>query len=192
MLYALHAAEADVPRQAVAAPATAQQADGVIGAEPLLALWEQSVDSWAMQGHLTLHRRHIVSCMTADNERTNRDSATESHQVYVPNPLPVDDLTLPVELRPLVEGLAANAHERWALKRIREGWTFAPAGDVENKKSPWLIPYDQLPDSEKESDRVMVIGLLKDILYLGFKISKKILNQQSSSGRGSWCLRPGF
>ena len=41
----------------------------------------------------------------------------------------------------------------------------------ELKTHPCLVPYEELPDSEKEYDRNTSIGTLKLIMKLGFKIS---------------------
>ena len=67
----------------------------------------------------------------------------------------------------LVEVLAANAHAVWGRKRISEGWTHGVARDAEQKTSPLLVPYEQLPDSEKETDRAMARGTIAAALAFG-------------------------
>lgn len=43
-------------------------------------------------------------------------------------------------------------HNRWSMYLKTEGWTYASERDNANKKHPLLIPYDQLPESEKKKD----------------------------------------
>ena len=92
---------------------------------------------------------------------------------YTPLPAETSDVKLPDELLPLIEEMAKNVHEVWALNRINEGWTYGPQRDDVNKKHPCLVPYHELPESEKEYDRATSQETLKLILKLGFDISKK-------------------
>ena len=78
-------------------------------------------------------------------------------------------------LRQLVsryEQLAENTHDLWAAQRIAQGWTFGPNRDDANQKHPCLIPYADLPDSEKIYDRQAAIETLKAILALGYRIEQ--------------------
>ena len=72
----------------------------------------------------------------------------------------------------LTERLAANAHDVWAQARLQQGWTYGPARDDANKKHPCLVPYDELPESEKLHDRNTALETLKAVLALGYAISK--------------------
>ena len=91
---------------------------------------------------------------------------------YTPNPIDTSNVQLPDALNILVEKMAENVHEEWAKTRIEQGWTYGPQRDDVNKKHPCLIPYDQLPDSEKEYDRNTAISTLKLIISMGFNINK--------------------
>jgi len=90
------------------------------------------------------------------------------------NPQPVDtiDVELPVELENLVEQIAKNVHEVWASTRIAQGWTWGPKRNDELKTHPCLIPYEDLPEREKQYDRDTAIGTLKLVKKLGFNISR--------------------
>jgi len=92
---------------------------------------------------------------------------------YLPNPAETSDVELPEELLPLIEEMAKNVHEVWAKNRMAEGWTYGPVRDDAGKKHPCLVPYEELPESEKEYDRATSQETLKLILKLGFGISKK-------------------
>lgn len=92
---------------------------------------------------------------------------------YTPNPINTDHVVLNEELLQLVEKLAENVHDVWAASRIAEGWTYGPVRDDATKQTPCLVPYDRLPESEKDYDRNTAMGTLKLILSLGFEITKK-------------------
>lgn len=96
-----------------------------------------------------------------------------NEKCYVPNPIDTSDVVLSDELNELTEKIAENAHEVWAAGRMKEGWTFGEVRDDSTKKHPCLIPYGELPDSEKEYDRNTSMQSLKLITKLGFKITKQ-------------------
>jgi ryanodine receptor 2 len=74
------------------------------------------------------------------------------------------------EILELTERLAENAHDIWAQRRIAEGWTKGPKRD--KKEHPSLVPYKDLPESEKEYDRSAALETLKAMLALGYRIEK--------------------
>ena len=89
---------------------------------------------------------------------------------YIPRPVDTSDVVLPEELLPLVEQMAKNVHDVWAEGRIADGWKYGERRDDQLKTHPCLVPYEELPDSEKEYDRNTAIGTLKLILKQGFEI----------------------
>ncbi len=93
-------------------------------------------------------------------------------ETYRPAPVDTEDVELSEELTSLVEAMAKNVHEVWAQTRIEQGWTYGDKRDDELKQHPCLVPYEDLPESEREYDRNTAIGTLKLITKLGFKISK--------------------
>lgn len=93
--------------------------------------------------------------------------------MYTPKPIDTSDIVLSEELLALTEQIAANVHDVWAAGRIAEGWTYGEMKDAERKTTPLLIPYDELPESEKEYDRNTAFETLRLIVKLGFSIEKK-------------------
>jgi ryanodine receptor 2 len=91
---------------------------------------------------------------------------------YRPSPIDTNDIELPDELVQLRERLAENAHDLWAAQRIGEGWCYGPARNDGQKQHPCLVAYSDLPETEKEYDRLLATGTLKAILALGFRIGK--------------------
>lgn len=92
---------------------------------------------------------------------------------YIPQPMDTNDTLLPEDLNVLIERLAKNVHEVWARSRIEQGWTYGKERSDSLKQHPCLIPYEELPEVEKDYDRDTAIETLKLISKLGFKISKK-------------------
>jgi hypothetical protein len=68
--------------------------------------------------------------------------------------------------------LAENAHDVWARRRLSEGWRYGPQRDEARKEHPSLVPYENLPESEKEYDRSVAMETLRAILALGYHIGK--------------------
>ena len=91
---------------------------------------------------------------------------------YNPQPINVEDIDLDASLEELTEAIAENAHDIWARARMDEGWTYGPVRDDATKRHPDLIPYSQLPDSEKEYDRIMAMNTLRLVRRLGYDIVK--------------------
>jgi|SRR5579859_1709519 len=92
---------------------------------------------------------------------------------YRPEPIDTSQVRLPREMEDLTEMLARNAHEVWAKQRMADGWTWGAARDDARKQHPSLVPYEELPESEKVYDRATAMETVKAILGLGFRISKK-------------------
>lgn len=97
---------------------------------------------------------------------------SEKDSTYVPHPLDTSDVTLPKELNALAEALAKNVHEVWAQTRISQGWTYGATRDDKKKHHPCLVPYEDLPESEKVYDRNSAMETLRVIRKLGYRIKK--------------------
>lgn len=96
----------------------------------------------------------------------------KTNDTYTPHPIDTNDVVLPEELVQLSEQIAENVHEVWAKSRMKEGWTYGEQRDDKKKQTPCLVPYNELPEEEKEYDRNTSQETLKVILKLGFNISK--------------------
>lgn len=92
---------------------------------------------------------------------------------YKPQPIDTSDVVLPQDLLELIEKIARNVHDVWAQGRIAEGWSYGEIKDAENKTTPLLVPYDELPDSEKEYDRNTALETVKLVLKFGYQIVKE-------------------
>ena len=98
---------------------------------------------------------------------------TTDQFVYEPSPIGLDDVELSDDLTELQEAIAENAHEIWAKNRKDQGWSYGPERNDQRKETPDMIPYCNLPESEKIYDREMAMQTLKLVKKLGFEIVKK-------------------
>lgn len=96
-----------------------------------------------------------------------------SFVTYTPKPVDTSKIYLDKNLEDLVDYLARNTHENWAAVRIKQGWRYGPDRNDAKKEHPCLVPYERLPESEKDHDRYIVKELIKTILLLGFQVKKE-------------------
>lgn len=130
---------------------------------------------------------HSPQCKSAaqvldshDSARNNRGGCAKvgapMHEdeplTYKPEPVATSEVRLAGDILELTEVLAKNAHDVWAKQRLADGWTYGPQRDDANKKHPCLVPYEQLPESEKEYDRKAAMETVKAIIALGYRISR--------------------
>lgn len=94
-------------------------------------------------------------------------------KTYIPKPIDLSDVELTEDLNELREAIAENAHEIWAENRQAEGWTYGPQRDDQLKQTPDMVPYSQLPESEKEYDREMAMKTIKLLKKLGYDLIKR-------------------
>ena len=89
---------------------------------------------------------------------------------YTPQPIDTDEVQLSECLERLLERLAENTHDVWARGRLADGWRYGPTRSDPDKLHPCLVPYDDLPESEKEYDRKTAGEALKAVIALGYNI----------------------
>ncbi len=87
---------------------------------------------------------------------------------YNPHPIFIDDIDLTDDLMELREAIAENAHDVWAANRIKDGWTYGLVRDDIKKHNPDIVPYAELPEREKEYDRLMALNTIKLVKKLGY------------------------
>jgi hypothetical protein len=85
-------------------------------------------------------------------------------------PPPEDGAALPAFLDPLVERLAERVHDRWARQRMAEGWTYGPVRDEAARRTPNLVAYADLTESEREVDRATATATLQALYAEGCQV----------------------
>ena len=92
---------------------------------------------------------------------------------YKPEPIDTSKSTVTQDIVELTEMLAKNSHDVWARQRIKDGWRLGAKRDDAKKEHPCLVPYEELPESEKQYDRNAAMETLKAIMALGYRIEKE-------------------
>jgi hypothetical protein len=92
---------------------------------------------------------------------------------YIPQPIDTSHVRLTEAQRRLIEQLASNDHDVWAKKRMDDGWRHGDSRNDDAKTHPCLIPYAQLPETEKDYDRVMVEQVVRGAVALGYRIEPR-------------------
>lgn len=95
---------------------------------------------------------------------------SENPSDYIPTPIDTSDITLDSSLHPLLERLAENTHEIWAKQRMDEGWRYGPERNDRLRLHSCLVPYSDLPESEKNYDRATSQETLRLIIKLGYTV----------------------
>jgi hypothetical protein len=70
-----------------------------------------------------------------------------------------------------IELMAKMEHERWVDERRRNGWKKGQK-NLKKKKTPYLVPWDELDEDMKERDREPVRKLPAFLAAIGFRISR--------------------
>lgn len=91
---------------------------------------------------------------------------------YDPKPLDLSDVLLDDDLLDLTETIAENTHEIWASERKKEGWSYGAERNDALKQNPDMVPYSDLPESEKDYDRKTAFDTLRLAKKLGFTVSR--------------------
>ena len=71
-----------------------------------------------------------------------------------------------------IEMLAEIEHEDWVNERIAQGWTLGEK-DVEKKKTPYLVPYEELSEEIKDYDRDVIRNIPIYADMLGLEIQRR-------------------
>lgn len=116
---------------------------------------------------------------------------------YIPHPVNLSDIPLDKEIEDLIPKLMENAHEVWAKARQSEKkpWQYGPERDKKNKLSPFMLPYSEMKDEDKETDRLTVVSTLKLLVKMGYRIIKGpdtgyLFRQNQRNAAGEYIANP--
>jgi len=71
-----------------------------------------------------------------------------------------------------IECLAILEHRRWLREREQAGWTYAAVKDVQAKTSPYLVPWEDLPDRAREWNRSAARSIPALLATVGLAIAR--------------------
>jgi hypothetical protein len=70
-----------------------------------------------------------------------------------------------------LEALAKMEHDGWCQALLRDGWRRGgPVKDSERKLHPLLVPWDELPEGERDKDREAVAAIPRMLGEAGFRL----------------------
>ena len=69
-----------------------------------------------------------------------------------------------------LERLARSEHERWVGERRARGWRPGPVKDVQRRRSPYLVPWEELPAAQQELNRATVREIPQYLAEAGFAV----------------------
>lgn len=79
-----------------------------------------------------------------------------------------------------LEQLAALEHKRYVDAKLEAGWRYGPERDEEEKLHPTLVPWNKLPEEEKDKDRDLVRGIPRILARAGYTVVK--LHREGEGG----------
>jgi hypothetical protein len=71
-----------------------------------------------------------------------------------------------------LDTLSRMEHERWMNDKLNAGWQYAAKTDKAHKLHQALVPWEKLPNKEKDKDRAMVRGIPRILAKAGFAVEK--------------------
>lgn len=80
-----------------------------------------------------------------------------------------------------IETLAISEHDRWWDERLADGWKLGPK-DVDRKKSPYLVPWQDLPPEIADLDRILVRTIPATLASAGLQVIRLRADQAGSTG----------
>jgi hypothetical protein len=110
-----------------------------------------------------------------DSNRSQADHIIEKLQVITCGATPIIDWDEPLfDIMPYLEMLAEMEHERWVKEKIAAGWKWGPIRDDRwwYLRHPSIIPWKDLPESEKDKDRHSVKIIPELLKSVDLKITR--------------------
>ena len=69
-----------------------------------------------------------------------------------------------------IEVMAIQEHDRWVNERVTNGWVYGKSKDVDKRISPYIAPWDDIPEDIKEYDRQAVRNMPTILERVGLRI----------------------
>jgi len=69
-----------------------------------------------------------------------------------------------------IEAMAENEHREWCKERIQSGWRYGKKKNEKRMISPYLVPYDALPEKIKEYDRAAIRSIPGLLQLIGMAV----------------------
>ncbi len=70
--------------------------------------------------------------------------------------------------------MAGKEHKRWRQQGKQDGCVYGLEKDAVKKTNPDLLPWDELPEDEKEKNHTFIRGIPRLLARAGFQIERKL------------------
>ncbi len=70
-----------------------------------------------------------------------------------------------------LERLSKMEHERWMNVKLKAGWVYAPETNKPDKQHSALVPWEELPEEEKDKDRDLVRAIPRLLTEIGYTVA---------------------
>jgi hypothetical protein len=77
-----------------------------------------------------------------------------------------------------IEQLSRLEHERWMNEKQNDGWRYGTERNDAEKLHPSIVPYEQLPETEKEKDRDTIRQIPEILSLIDFQIYRREINRE--------------
>jgi class 3 adenylate cyclase len=104
---------------------------------------------------------------------------------YTPELLDTVNITLKAEHLKLAESLAQTSHAVWVKQQQAQGWVYGTEINAAQRQHPYLVPYHQLPDPERQHQALAAQTMLKTLLAMGYALEAKSVNSPASATENS-------
>jgi hypothetical protein len=111
--------------------------------------------------------------LTSLSARSRPTRATASNPAASVSPSSANWDPPPLPFTAELEPLAVLEHQRWESERRQDGWRLGPVRDPVRKVSPYLVPWDNLPEEIKDLDRDAICALPTFLTRAGFAITRR-------------------
>lgn len=65
----------------------------------------------------------------------------------------------------------ADSHESWLAQKLAEGWAYGETKDPEKKLHPCVLPYAELPETQRIKDELFLGAVLLGARALGLEVA---------------------
>lgn len=69
-----------------------------------------------------------------------------------------------------IKKLAEMEHGRWNVERLSRGWRYAKAKDISKKLSPYLVPWEQVPEGIQKYDLDAIQRMPENLRQVGLEV----------------------
>jgi hypothetical protein len=73
---------------------------------------------------------------------------------------------------PRVERLAKREHQRWVARKLKTGWRYGDPRDNVRLLHPSIRPWEELPEAERDKDRLLTVELPKIVAAAGMTMAR--------------------